>query len=307
VRLISGQILVKSLAMKLNSYLNQISQTALASSPALEKIGLWMAAHPLRVISMSAEEVAIQSGGSLAAVNRFARSAGFDGFSQLKSLLAVELHEASEPIRKLIPVVGKQASDNSEDDSAQSMMVAENNVRMTKQALKAADIDIAAQRLLQTRKTFTLGLGLGNAMAYAAAHLLQPYLQSVIQLAGEGGTEVAARRLLRISSEDTLLAVSLPRYSRDTVSLARYAKERGAYVIAITDKPAAPLAAYADCVLLAHSTHTTLSSSGVAMLSVIEALATRVMQLNPDAVRLATELSEAVLEHLSVGNQKPLL
>jgi DNA-binding MurR/RpiR family transcriptional regulator len=60
-------------------------------------------------------------------------------------------------------------------------------------------------------------------------------------------------------------------------------------------------------VLLAPCAHDVLSSSAVAALAVIEALASRVMQLNPDASRLATELSEAVLGHLSVGKGKALV
>lgn len=289
--------------MKSESLLQQMSQAALGASPALEKVGLWMAAHPLRVISISAEEVAHQSGGSLAAVNRFAREAGFEGFAHLKAALSEELHEASEPIRKLMP-----AADSSRTPLKAGrvghFVHAEANLRLAAQAMTETTMDQAAKRLLKSRHVFMLGLGLGNALAQATSHLLLPYLQGVTLVSGEGGTEVAARRLMRITAQDSLLALSLPRYSRDTVALAQYSRARGAYVVALTDKPGSPLAAQADTVLLAPATHDVLSSSAVAMMAVIEALATRVMQLNPDAARLATELSEAVLEHLSVGKGK---
>jgi DNA-binding MurR/RpiR family transcriptional regulator len=284
-----------------DSLLQKISQSALGNSPALEKVGLWMAAHPLRAISMSAEEVAQHSGGSLAAVNRFARSAGFDGFAHLKAALAEELHDTSEPIRKLMPAPQRAGT------GAQGFAAAENNVRLAGQALGEQGLDPIARRLLKSRTVHLLGLGFSNALASAAAHLLMPYVAAVSHVAGEGGTEVAARRLMRIGPQDTLVAISLPRYSRDTVGLARYARERGAFVLAVTDRPGAPLAAQADAVLLAPCAHDVLSSSAVAALAVIEALAARVMQLNPDAARLATELSEAVIEHLSLGKGKPLL
>lgn len=292
--------------MKSESLLQQISQAALAASPALEKVGHWMAAHPLRVISMSAEEVAQHSGGSLAAVNRFARGAGFDGFAHLKGALSEELHEASEPIRKLMPATDSTRS-QARGTGDGHFTHAEDNLRMAAQAMTDSRLDQAARRLLKSRHVYMLGLGLGNALAQAASHLLLPYLQGVTLVAGEGGTEVAARRLMRIGAQDSLLALSLPRYSRDTVSLAQYAKDRGAQVVAMTDKPGAPLAMQSDIVLLAPASHDVLSSSAVAMMAVIEALATRVMQLNPDAARLATELSEAVLEHLSVGKGKTLI
>lgn len=282
-----------------NPVLRRISQSALDNSPVLEKVGLWMAAHPLRVIALSAEEVAQQSGVSLAAVNRFARSTGFEGFAHLKAELAEELQDAAEPIRKLMPHSGMPS--NGARIAGGSFDIAQRNLQVAAQALDSKSLEHAARRILKARVLYTLGLGMSSYLAHTAAHLLMPYAPVVTHLAGDGGTEAAARRMTRIGDEDVLLAVSLPRYSRDTASLARYARERGAWVLSITDRPGAPLAAHADAVLLAPADHGVLSSSAVAALAVIEALTTRVMQLNPDSVRLATELSEAVLDHLSVG------
>jgi DNA-binding MurR/RpiR family transcriptional regulator len=289
-----------------HSLLHRISQAALGTTPALEKVGFWVAAHPLRVISMSADEVGQHSGASLAAVNRFARAAGFEGFAHLKAALAEELHETAEPIRKLMP---SSETSGARGGATRSDLFghAQTNLRLAAQSMTEGDLDRVARRLLKSRQVFALGLGLGNSLAQAASHLLLPYLQSIVLVAGEGGTEVAARRLMRIAPQDTLLAFSLPRYSRDTVSLARYARERGASVVALTDRPGAPLALEAEFVLAAPAVHDVLSASAVALFAVVEALATRVMQLNPDAARLATELSEAVLEHLSVGKGKTLI
>jgi DNA-binding MurR/RpiR family transcriptional regulator len=280
------------------SLIQRISQAALNNSPALEKVGLWIAAHPLRVISMSADDVARQAQSSLSAVNRFARSAGFDGFSHLKTALSEELQEASEPIRKL-------RNGRESNATISSLFVdAENNVRIASQINELSLIDEAAQRLLSSEKVFTLGLGLGHSLASAASLLMMPFLPTLISAAGEGGTEVAARRLMHIGQRDTLLAVSIPRYSRETASLARFAKQRSAFVLVITDKPTAPLAAYASILLQAPATHGTLSASSVATLAVIEALAGRVMQLNRDSANLATRLSEAVLDYISASRPK---
>lgn len=285
--------------------LQRISQSAMDSSPVLEKVGLWMAAHPLRAIALSAEQVAQQSGVSLAAVNRFARSAGFEGFAHLKTALAEELQEAAEPIRKLMPQSGTPPRGKG---AGQPLDPAQQNLQLAAQALDAKTLDGAARRILKARILYTLGFGISSYLSEIAAHLLMPFGPTVTNLAGDGGTEAAARRMTRIGAGDVLLAVSLPRYSRDTASLARYARERGAWVIAVTDRPGAPLAAQADAVLLAPADHGVLSSSAVAALGMIEVLTTRVMQLNPDSVRLAMELSEAVLDHLSVGRSgKPFV
>lgn len=281
--------------------LQRISQSALDNSPVLAKVGLWMASHPLRAIALSAEEVAQQSGASLAAVNRFARSAGFEGFAHLKSELADELQDAAEPIRKLMPQAPRKTA------AEHALGTAQRNLQLAAQALDVKTLDAAARRILKARVLYTLGFGVSSCLAGAAAHYLMPFCPTVVHLSSDGGTEAAARRMTRIGKDDVLLAVSLPRYSRDTASLARYARERGAWVLAVTDRPGAPLAAQADAVLLAPADHDVLSSCAVSVLAVIEALTTRVMQLNPDSVRLATELSEAVLDHLSVGRAKSLV
>jgi DNA-binding MurR/RpiR family transcriptional regulator len=102
-----------------------------------------------------------------------------------------------------------------------------------------------------------------------------------------------------------LLAISLPRYSLDTLQLARFANERGASVLAITDSPASPLTSIAEHVLFAPADHPVLTSSNIAVLALIEGLVAGVMARNKEAVKLATELTESVMAYLHMpGNSK---
>jgi DNA-binding MurR/RpiR family transcriptional regulator len=256
-----------------------------------------MSAHPIRTLSHSAEQIAAQTGTSVAAINRFARAAGFEGFSDLKTVLGDELQSAVEPLRKLARSRPKPGSPKA----------ALGDFAIDGEALRRAtaepQIERVAGRLLKARRVWSLGLGTSSYLAGYAAHALTPYLPGVWAIAGDGGTEEAARRLSRCGRGDVLLAVSLPRYSKDTVFLAGFARERRAYVIAITDVAGAPLAAQADALLLAPSGHTTMPSSAVGALAVIEAIASAVMRLSPDAVRRAGELSELVLSYLATSDR----
>ncbi len=263
------------------------------ASPSLSRVGRWMSAHPIRTLSHSAEEIASLTGTSVAAINRFARAAGFDGFTHLKAVLGDELQSTVQPLRKLR---GTGTADRTKKaKSAPPTLDAE----ALQRAIAAPGIQAAAGRLLKARQVLALGLGASSYLAGYAAHELMPYLPRVWTLAGEGGTEEAARRISRCGRGDVLLAVSLPRYSKDTVRLAQFARERGAYVIAITDAPAAPLATVAHSMLLAPGEHPVMPSSAVGALAVIEAIAAAVMQLMPDAARIAREMSELVLSHLA--------
>lgn len=121
------------------------------------------------------------------------------------------------------------------------------------------------------------------------------------------GNENAAYRLAAITHQDVLLAISLPRYSLDTLQLARFAKERGATVLAITDSPASPLSNIAKYVLFAPADHPVLTSSNIAVLALIEGLVAGVMARNKEAVKLATEMTESVMSylHMPTGSKSP--
>jgi DNA-binding MurR/RpiR family transcriptional regulator len=256
------------------------------ATPSLSRVGRWMSMHPIQTLSHSAEEIASLTGTSVAAVNRFARAAGFDGFAHLKTSLGAELQSAIEPLHKIGAGPGKQSAAGVIDANA------------FQSAVSAPEVRKAASRLLKARRVLLLGLGKSSYLAGYAAHTLMPFLEDVWAVAISGGTEEAARRLSRCGRGDVVLAVSLPRYSKDTVRMTEMARERGAYIIAVTDSVNAPLAALAHCLLLAPSEHPVMPSSALGAVAVIEALAAIVLELNPDAAKISREMSEMVLSHL---------
>src|SRR5215475_3460029 len=83
------------------------------ASPSLSRVGRWMSAHPIRTLSHSAEEIATLTGTSVAAINRFARAAGFEGFTDLKAALGEELQSTVDPLRKLARTKGKAGARSS--------------------------------------------------------------------------------------------------------------------------------------------------------------------------------------------------
>lgn len=268
----------------------RIAQATTDASPSLARVGHWMSAHPIQTLAASAEEIAEATGTSVAAIHRFAVSAGFEGFTHLKSALGRELASVVAPMRKIGGVRAAALASTLPEGAA-----------------SAQQIERAAAQLLKARQVYLLGLGTSSFVAGYAAHLLAPYLPRAWPIAGPGGTEVAARWLAGIGATDVLLAISLPRYSVATVQLAQFARERRAQVIAITDSPQAPLARVAQRLLLAPAAHAVLPSSVQAAVSVVEAMVAEVIRLNPDAQRLAQEMSEAVLAHLTTeaGSHDP--
>ncbi len=139
-----------------------------------------------------------------------------------------------------------------------------------------------------------MGFGLSAHVAALLVLGLQPFRPQVSGVVEFGGTEVAAGRLMGIGPDDLLIAITFPRYASDVVQLVRYARDRGARVVALTDSPAAPIAPLADRVLFAPADHPTLSSSMVAAVAIAEALVAAVMLSDPANAERASLLETAI-------------
>ena len=79
-------------------------------------------------------------------------------------------------------------------------------------------------------------------------------------------------QMLRIGPGDVLLAISFPRYSKMTMSAVRFARDRGAEVIAVTDSKMSPLYTLASASLLVHCQMISFVDSMAAPVSLLNAL-----------------------------------
>ncbi|MGU7783285.1 MurR/RpiR family transcriptional regulator [Burkholderia sp. PU8-34] len=278
-------------ATKLHGAIERIHYASTTASDALKPVARWLASHSLDAATLTIEEVAQACGGSVASVNRFAKHAGYRGFSELKSELAAVVRQALQPVEKL------EAPSQQEGIGAW-LGDHQRNLAALGSSLQQERLTEVVTRIVASNAVYCLGLGLSTYLTGLLADTLMPYHRHVVCAAGGGGSEQAARHVAHIGAGDTLIAISLPRYSRDTVELARFARERGAFVVALTDNPTAPLAATADIVLLAPAEHRVLSSSSVAMVALIETLTSEVLKATPQTKAMAVALSQTVLPYL---------
>jgi DNA-binding MurR/RpiR family transcriptional regulator len=155
-----------------------------------------------------------------------------------------------------------------------------------------------AGRIMAARAVHIMGFGLSAHLASMAVLGLQPFHPAVSAVVEFGGTENAAGRLTAIGKPDLLIAMTFPRYSREVVALTRYAHDKGASIVALTDSVASPIATLADDLLLAPAEHSIMSSSFVAAMAIVEALIATVMLSDPRNVGRADRLTEAIGAYL---------
>ena len=287
--------------MSVNSPLHRIREVAPSLPPALAAVAEWLLRNAVQAATLGIEDIAKASGSSTASVNRLARQAGYNGFIALKADLARELHAAVGPVQKL----REGLAHGDLKPPANHVRIAQANLDQMVRDTQAQVIERAVAKLMAAKRVYVLGLGLTAHLAHWLSDALAPYLRVVVSLGQSGGTENSASRLLGIGQGDVLVAASLPRYSRNTLGLARFARDRGAYVIAMVDSLAAPLAAVADGVLVTPSEHPMLPSSWVGMQLMNEVLLTEVMRASPQVTQIAADLADSVHEYLTFVSPVP--
>lgn len=276
--------------------LDRIRDAAREAPPALAAAAQWMLLHSAQAATLGIEDIARASGSSPASVNRLSRAAGYTGFLELKAALATVMRAAIDPVQKV------RDEQNRSPLAPLAQYVAMGGANLEKMVRDNPEPALfEASKLLATEgRIFVLGFGLTSHIAGWLSDALAPYSHAVIPLSGSGGTEQIASRMSTIGKKDVLIAISLPRYTRDTESLARFARERGAKVLAIVDSHAAPLAREADARLFAPASHPVLPSCYASVQLLCEALVGEVVRRNPKAVEMAAELTESVVAHLVV-------
>jgi DNA-binding MurR/RpiR family transcriptional regulator len=251
--------------------------------------------RPFDAATMTIEEFAAAAAISTATANRFARALGFARYADFRTEIVEAIRPAPAPEDKLRRTRRGVSAAAMIAGSLEEDLV---NLRNTAAALSASHTEAAAKLLLDASRIFTVGFGTSSYLASYAANLLDPLCADARFVAVEGGTEQTARRLVNLKPGEVLLAITLPRYSRDIVAIVRLAKARGARVLAITDRPSSPIAALADLTLYAFAERQILSSSAVAPIALIEALASAVACRRKGAVAALTALTRQVQPYL---------
>ncbi len=260
--------------------------------------------NPVRATAWGIEELAANTQTSTATLSRFARTMGFDGYAALRSGIADALQNALQPVFQPVDKLRDALQRKGDNDGGNHPVIAESlettlvNLQATAAGLNPSLLTSTAHKILGAETVYTLGFGISSHLSAMLALDLQPFCKQAINVVEFGGTEVAAGRLMNIGPKDLLISISFPRYASDAVMLTRYARDRFAHVIALTDSMASPLTAWSHDVLLAPATHPVLSSSYTAALLVIEALVTSLMVSGNDQVGQAEKLTDAISAYL---------
>ncbi|MFT0849597.1 MurR/RpiR family transcriptional regulator [Achromobacter sp. F4_2707] len=268
---------------------------------AQRRLALYVLDNAFEVASSSIESLAEATGVSIATANRFAVALGYSGYAEFRQALFQIFKPSLEPIEKLRQKLDRGS--NPAEVVHESVSSAAHALEQTSNQITPLDVERAISILASARNVFCLGLGTSGYLADIAAFRFAPYCQHIHALASHGGAEMALYHLQKIDTQDVLLTISFPRYSADILRIMRFAKERGATNLSITDRPSSPLMSLADHTLFVPAEHQILSGSLVPALALIEGMTAAMAHRNPETLEMAEELTRQLVPYFYVDKE----
>ena len=248
--------------------LDKLEKNAASMSKGQKKIAGYIMKNYDKAAFMTASALGKKVGTSESTVVRFASELGFKGYPELQKelqqlikskLTAVQRLEVSRSLLGDSDIVGTVLAGDME------------LIRQTAEETSKENFNKSVDAINRAEKIYILGVRSSAALASFLAFYFNLVFDSVVLVDTSSNSEMF-EQMFRIDENDVCIAISFPRYSKQTVNALRFIHDRKATVISITDTVKSPIAPFSDYLLVAKSNMASVVDSLVAPLSLINAL-----------------------------------
>lgn len=217
---------------------------------------------------MTASKLGEKVGVSESTVVRFATEMGFKGYPELQK-------ELQQMIKSKLTAVQRMEVSSTligEQDAIKKVLNGDIElIRDTLEQISTDEFTKAVETINKAKRIYILGVRSSASLASFLYFYFNPVFENVVLVDTSSGSEMF-EQMFRIGDDDVCVAISFPRYSKQTINALRFINDRGTKIIAITDSKHSPIAEYADNLLVAKSDMVSVVDSLVAPLSLINAL-----------------------------------
>lgn len=234
-------------------------------SPKHRKIAGYLAEHYDKAAFQTAKELARDLGVSEATVTRFAVVLGYEGYPAMSRALGEMVRTRITTVERL--EISLQTPKAATLENVMNRDIA--NIKRTLGEQDPVNFQEAVNKIVKARRIFVVSFRSAAALGVFLEFYLQILRKNCRQVKS---SDTMINELADIGPDDLVIGISFARYTRQTVEGLRFAQERGAQRIAITDANTSPLATYGDTVLVAQRDMSSFIDSFVAPLSLINAL-----------------------------------
>ncbi|MFR5639991.1 MAG: MurR/RpiR family transcriptional regulator [Butyricicoccus sp.] len=280
----------------MNDLITKIQSELPGFSKGQKQIARFILEHYDKAAFMTASRLGVTVGVSESTVVRFATELGYDGYPHLQRALQEMIRNKLTSVQRM-EVAGDRMGGR---DVLQTVLHADTDmIRVTLDEIDRDAFQGAVDALMGAKRIYILGVRSSSALASFLGFYFNLLFENVNLVHTNSVSEIF-EQVLRVGPGDVLFGISFPRYSKRTLSAMKYARDRGARVIALTDSQLSPLARVADHVLLARSDMASFVDSLVAPLSVINALIVAVGMSRRDEIEQTFNKLERIWEEYDV-------
>ena len=280
----------------MNDLITKIQSELPGFSKGQKQIARFILEHYDKAAFMTASRLGVTVGVSESTVVRFATELGYDGYPHLQRALQEMIRNKLTSVQRM-EVAGDRMGGR---DVLQTVLHADTDmIRVTLDEIDRDAFQGAVDALMGAKRIYILGVRSSSALDSFLGFYFNLLFENVTLVHTNSVSEIF-EQVLRVGPGDVLFGISFPRYSKRTLSAMKYARDRGARVIALTDSQLSPLARVADHVLLARSDMASFVDSLVAPLSVINALIVAVGMSRRDEIEQTFNKLERIWEEYDV-------
>ena len=254
--------------MRMTHLLTRIDMKMNGFSKGQKRIALYIVEHYDKAAFMTASKLGETVGVSESTVVRFATEIGYDGYPKLQQAMQEMIRDKLTSVQR-IEVTSTRIG---EEDVLTSILNQDiDKIRRTIEETDHEAFISAVEHIVKAKRIYIFGVRSTASLAHFLGYYLELMFDNVRIITTTSHTQTY-EQMFRISEDDVFIGISFPRYSNMAVDAMRFARGRGADVIAVTDSMISPLVSNADQVLLARSDIASIVDSLVAPMSLMNAL-----------------------------------
>ena len=275
------------------SILHTIESSMSGFSKGQKRIAGYILENYDKAAFMTASKLGKLVGVSESTVVRFASELGYDGYPSMQRALQEMIRSRLTSTQRI------QAAGDLFDRQDLLGAVLQSDIEKLREIVAEADrteFDNVVERIMGARHIYILGVRSSSFVAGYLNFYMHLLCENVTLVQSNAAGEIF-EQLFRIGPEDVMLAISFPRYSKVTMNTVKFAQDRGASIIAITDNELSPVYQMSDAALLAPCEMISFVDSMVAPLSLINALLVAL------AHRMGTDVATTFAELEDIWNE----
>ncbi|MGN0624992.1 MAG: MurR/RpiR family transcriptional regulator [Oscillospiraceae bacterium] len=276
--------------------IHSITQQMSGFSKGQKLIAQYILAHYDKAAFMTAAKLGMTVGVSESTVVRFASELGFDGYPQLQRALQELIRNRLTSVQRM-EVTSDQLGDGNILHKVLNLDI--EKIRRTMEKASVEDFEQAVDAIVNAKNIYILGVRSASALSGFMSFYFNQIFENVRLINTTSASEMF-EQIMRIKEGDVFIGITFPRYSKRTTNAAKFAKQNGAKVIAITDSDLSPIAEAADHLLLACSDMASFVDSLVAPLSMINALIVAIGIRKKDEISSTYERLEQIWDEYNV-------